>query len=305
VKAVVNGVGAGQYGVLSLGPSNEVFVGGASKNPVTFSDVPIGALDFVAARLTAPGQPPDRVVVLRNLDIPDGGTLPATVDFNGQASSSPSSANVTVFGGSNDDLEIFSEVVTARGGRSLLWFDLSPSVTVNRRWAGLAPTTMIPGDFHSVVVFATPATEGDYRVALRYVGQVSDQALTLGLKIDAPSMQVAESGTYPRLRFFGDLPIDYNKGVEISVGDGEAGNTFTIAASGAYLAAEGSAHHYDLVMPDVRKLESFPAASRLVVGPNDVSFSAFGFTGPGVFDLIATVGSEYKAATIGSTFVVP
>jgi hypothetical protein len=54
VKAVVNGVGAGQYGVLSLGPSNELFVGGESTNPVTFSDVPDGALDFVAARLATP-----------------------------------------------------------------------------------------------------------------------------------------------------------------------------------------------------------------------------------------------------------
>ena len=93
------------------------------------------ARDFVATRLT-PGVPPDRFIVLRNLDIPDGGSLPSTIDFN-SASSVPATAAATIQNPAGDDLEIFTELVTARSGRSLFWFDLAPSTNAARVWAGL------------------------------------------------------------------------------------------------------------------------------------------------------------------------
>jgi hypothetical protein len=300
---VVSGVSAGQYGILSLGSANELFIGGESTNPITFVGVPEGPVDFVGARLTQPGSPPDRLIVLRNLNIPEGGSLPA-IDFNG-STSLPATATATIAGASGDKLEMFSELVTARSGRSLLWFDLAPSVQTSRPWAGLAPATMVDGDFHSVVVFATPSTDGDYRVALKYVEQVSNQALALGPTITAPSASIVASGPYPRLRFQGDLPVEYNKGVEILLGDLEVGNTFSIAVTGAYLAAVGDVRHYDVVMPDVGALVYFPTASRLTPGPNAISFTALGFTGPGVFDLAANLGSEYRAATKAMTVAVP
>ena len=70
----------------------------------------------------------------------------------------------------------------------LLWFDLAPSRTASRPWAGIGPAVMVPGDYHGVVVFATPpASETDFRVSLKYVGPVTDQMLALGPPITAPT----------------------------------------------------------------------------------------------------------------------
>jgi hypothetical protein len=247
---------------------------------------------------------PDRVIVLRNLNIPDGGSLPSTIDFN-SGSSLPAAAVATVQGGGGDELEIFTELVTARSGRSLFWFDLAPRSAASRPWAGLPPTLMIEGDYHSVLVFASGANEGDLRVSLKYVRQVSDQTLVLGPAMTLASTSVVASGIYPRLRFQGVLPAEYNKGVELGLSAGDAGNAYSLVATAAYLAAGGDALRYDLFMPDVRGLEGFPDASRLSTGPNDLSVAAFTFNGPGIFDLTPNLGSEFKAATKVGKVTVP
>ena len=306
VTGTVAGITAGQYGILSLGSSTVVFDGAATTNPVTFDDVPAGPVDFVATRMTSPGTPPDKVVVLRDLNIPDGGSLPSTINFAAPAAT-PATATATITGASSgDDLEIFTELVTAKH-RLLFWFDLAPSQVATRPWAGLSAANMVSGDFHDVVVFATPrASEGDYRVSLKYVGPVANQTLAIGPVLAAPTISSVATGAYPRFRFQGALPSEYNKGASIDVlSSASAGNVFSIIASGAYLAASGNALAYDLTMPNVAGLTGFPGGARLTAGPNDITASGFGFTGPGIFDLQPNVGSEFKAAAKAATVVVP
>ena len=305
ISGTVAGVGAGAYGIVSLGGSTEIFDGAVSTNPVTFLEVPEGLVDLVGTR-TAPGDPPDRAVVFRDLDVPDGGSLPAAIDFDGPGSSVPEVAAVIIKGGGGDDLEIFTDLVTAnsRGG---LWFDLAPSPATSRQWAGLSPTAMESGDFHGLVVFATPAGGStDFRVALKYVGAVSSQTLALGPAVSAPTTSAVVGGAYPRYRFQGTLPAEYDKGASIEVlSSEESSNFFNIIATSAWLAALGDPLAYDFTMPDVSGLAGFPPAARLTAGTNDVIGSGFGFTGPGIFDLLPTLGSEFKAATGTGTVDVP
>ena len=87
-------------------------------------------------------------------------------------------------------------------------------------------------------------------------------------------------------------------------GDGD-GNTFSIISSRAYLTEVGGTLTYDFTMPDVAGLAGFPAAARLTVGPNAATATLWGFTGPGIFDLTPTLGSEYKAATATASITVP
>ena len=58
-------------------------------------------------------------------------------------------------------------------------------------------------------------------------------------------------------------------------------------------------------MPDISGLAGFPAAARLTAGTNDVIGSGFAFTGAGIFDLLPSLGSEFKAATASTTIDVP
>jgi hypothetical protein len=301
----VAGVPAGAYGIVSLGGITDIFDGATSTNPMTFTDVPAGPVDLVRSR-TTPGAPPDKVIVFRNLDIPDGGALPSVIDFKGPASSAPATATATITGGAGDDLEIFTDVVTANG-QAGLWFDLAPSPTATRPWAGFGPAAMMSGDFHGLYVFASPLDgSADFRVSLKYVGPVADQTLALGPTLDAPTTPQVIGGAYPRFRFQGTLPAEYNKGISIDVLSSEgSGNVFSILATGAYLTASGNALAYDFTMPDVVGLAGFPAGARLTPGTNDVIASAFGFTGPGIFDLRPTLGSEFEAAVKSATINVP
>ena len=304
VTGVVAGVTAGQYGILSLGGVNELFIGGTSTNPVTFTDVPTGPVDFVGTRMTSAGTPPDKLILLRNLNIPDGGSLPSTVDFNGP-SLVPATATATMTGGAGDDLEIFTELVTANGP-SLLWFDLAPSALAARPWAGIPTSAMVTGDFHSLVVFATPRGSKDFRVSLKYVGPVANQSVVFGPSISAPTITQLVAGNYPRLRFQGTFSSDYDKGASLDVVSAvDGGNVLSMMATSGYLAGSGNALAYEFSMPDVAGLAGFPMAARLTAGANDVSASAFGFTGPGIFDLNPNLGSEFKSATKAATINVP
>lgn len=304
VSGTVAGVTTGQYGILSFGGVSELFIGGTSTNPVTFTGVPTGPVDFVGSRMRSAGTPPDKLILLRNLNIPDGGSLPSTVDFNGP-SLVPATATATMTGGAGDDLEIFTELVTANGP-SLLWFDLAPSALAARPWAGIPTSAMVTGDFHSLVVFATPRGSKDFRVSLKYVGPVANQSLVLGPPISAPTITQLVAGNYPRLRFQGTFSSDYDKGASLDVVSAvDGGNVLSMIATSGYLAGSGNALAYDFSMPDVAGLAGFPMAARLTAGANDVSASAFGFTGPGIFDLNPNLGSEFKSATKAATINVP
>jgi hypothetical protein len=166
---------------------------------------------------------------------------------------------------------------------------------------------MLSSDFHGITVFATPPSGADgFRVTQKFVGPVATQAIGLAPAINPPATSQIVTGAYPRFRFQGTFPAEYNKGANIDVFSTLAsGNAFTIVASSTYLMAAGNALAYDFTMPDVAGLAAFPAAARLTAGANDVSATAFGFTGAGIFDLQPSLGSEFKAAARGGPVNVP
>jgi hypothetical protein len=278
-----------------------IFDGAVPVNPVTFSEVPLGLVDVVGARAT-PGQAPDKVILMRNLDQELGATPPVMVDYNSSAAITPATATATITGSGGDLLEVYTDLVLSNGLTGL-WSDLAPSTTTVRPWAGLPRSVMQTNEYHSLVVFASPGDSPDFRVFVRYLADVANQTVAMGSQMPDLSTSTVEQGAYPRFRFQGGIPAEYDKGVAIEVA-GE-GNAFTIFTSAAWLAAAGSAASYDLVMPDVDGLTGFPAAARLTAGDNIVAVTGFWFNSPGVFDPRPTPGKEYKAALRNFTISVP
>jgi hypothetical protein len=209
---------------------------------------------------------------------------------------------VTITGAAGDDMEVYTDVV--KDGRArVLWADLSRSPATTRPWAGLGPAALLSGEFHELTVFASDPTSDDFRVSLKDVGPVTDQTIAFGPPINAPTASQVVAGAYPRFRFQGALPAEYNKGATIDVYGSD--NVFFILATGAYLTASGSALAYDITMPDVAGLAGFPVAARLTAGTNDLVVSGFGFDGAGIFDVVPTLGSEFKASIRNATISVP
>jgi hypothetical protein len=305
VRANVLGLSAGQYAVVSLGNATNIIDGATATGPTTFEGVKEGLVDFVGSRIVTPGLPPDRVLIFRDLNPADGSVLGVPVDFNSSAASAPAVASTTVTGGNGHLLEVFNEVVTATS-HVLLWADLSPSAATTRPWIGLSAARRLATDVHGLIVFASdPGSSGDFRVASRYVGPVGDQTIALGAAVDAATTSVVAGGAYPRYRFQGAIPSEYNKGLAITVFSEDGGNDILLMAARGYLEAAGNAQAYDLTMPDVAALAGFPVDARLTAGNNVVSTDAFGFSGAGVFDLLAIVGAEFRASVRVTSLVVP
>lgn len=302
VTGTVAGVPNGQFGIVSLGDSDRLFFGGTTANPITFNGVPEGLVDLVGTRMAVEGSPPDRAVIFRNLNVPNGGSLPAVIDFLGPASSVPATANATITGAAGDDLEIYVDLVTTNS-HGVMWYDLDPSPATTRPWGGLNAAAMVSSDLHGIYAFAAPGGSPDFRYVLKYVGPVANQVLALGPTMNPPATSQVVAGAYPRFRFQGSFPQEYNKGASIEVLS--SGNVFSIIATSAYLTAAGSPLAYDFTTPDVFGLAGFPAAARVTAGTNDVIASAFGFTGPGIFDLRPSLGSEFRAAAKSATIIVP
>lgn len=301
----VSGLVPGQYGVIALGGITRIFNGAVSTNPVTLSGVQGGLVDFVATRIAVPGNAPDRMIIGRNIDIPDGGALPFAIDFTGPPSAGvPPTATTTINGAAGDVLEVYTELVTATS-HLLYWFDLAPSQVSSRPWAGLPAAAMLPGDAHGVVVFAAPTSSPDeYRVASKYVGPVGNQTIDFGPTVTPANATQVAAGAYPRFRLQGTLPPEYDKSVGFEI-TGESSNVFYAIATGAYLGAAGSVMAYDLTMPDVASLPGFPAGARLTAGANQLSTDAWGFTAAGGFEPRPVLGMEFKSSLRISQIIVP
>jgi hypothetical protein len=308
ITGTVSGVAPGQYGVATLGSATRIFNGAEPVNPLTFTEVPDGPVDFIGTRIVTPGSAPDRLILVRDLDLPDGGALPFTIDYNATSALTPATATATITGGGSDPLEVFTELVTANS-TLLMWFDLAPSTNNVRPWAGLPSSAMRSGEYHGVVVFASASArlgENNFRVSSTYVASVTDQTIVFGPLLDPPAASPVVAGAYPRFRFQGALAADYHKGITIDLFSAEdEGNAFGMLVTGAWLAASGSALAYDIAMPDVTGLAGFPVASRLAQGTNTLSFSATGFTGPGVVDWIPSLGRTSKSVIRTSAIDVP
>ena len=296
VRATVTGVAPGQYGVVSLGSVTRIVDGATFTNPVTLDGVLPGPQDLVGSRISTPGLAPDKLVIFRNLNIPDQGSLPSTIDFNSPTSLVPATATATISGAATGDrLEIFVGLLTANGS-GLLWNDLAPSTVAARPWAGLNSANMISGDLHHLFAFASRSTDlVDFRVVSKTVGAVSNQALALGAELNAPTASMVSAGAYPRFRFQGALAAGYNKRVSIDVlGEEDGSSALYIVTSVAYLGLSGTPEDYDITMPDVAGLPGFPLEARLTTGTNVVTLSAKGFTGSGLYEPRPIPGYESK-----------
>lgn len=302
VTGTVQGVPAGAYGIVSLGGVTKIFDGAASTNPLTFVEVPGGLLDLIGSR-AIPGLAPDKIIVFRNLNVADGGALPSAIDFNGPGSSAPATATVTITGAAGDDLEVYTDVVKDNKPPLALWSDLSPSPATTRPWAGLGPAALLSGEFHELTVFASDPTSDDVRASVKDVGPVTDQTIAFGPTINAPTVSQVVAGAYPRFRFQGALPAEYNKGATVEMYGSD--NVFFILATGAYLTASGSALAYDITMPAVAGLAGFPGAARLTAGINDLVVSGYGFIAQGTFEPLPALGTEFKVSIRNTTITVP
>lgn len=292
VTATIAGISGGQEGRLSLGGIDVTATTASSF--VTFQGVPTGPVDLLATRVNGTSAP-DKLILRRNLNPQDGGGLPTVIDFSSAIASAPASGLVTIGGGTGDEFLLESNLTTSNGRTLRVATDFSGFTSTTRAWFGAAASAVLAGDVHGLSVFARPLNvlSADVRLVLQYVGAVGNVNVALGPPIAEPTSTLVAVGSYPRFRFQGALPTEYQRAVTIGL---QSVNSINVTATGSFLTSVGSASAYDLTMPDLSALLGFPPDSRLGSGAAAATMSVFGWSGTGVISLRPRVGDTLRGA---------
>lgn len=312
VSVQVTGLRDGEAAAISLGGVTE-FVFNPSGSPtvktVQLTDVRSGVIDLLAAREVVLAVQTDKLVDVRDLNPPDGSTLPFTIDFEGANAYAPASAPVTLANTGGDLLLFYGVLHTANGDVALIDVEhgVPPAPDVTRIWEGLPTARLKTGDVQSTLVLATPASTSTDETRMHMVYSTSVQAMTqtLGARLPTPTALSIGLPAYRRVRVQGALPAEYSKLVGATFGPSGGGNEITVIQTGAYRAAGGITATYDLSIPDLTALAGFPFAAGLPAGQIEVMVDVAGWTGTGTLQPVALNGTIFLTASKTVTVTVP
>jgi hypothetical protein len=233
--------------------------GGFVLNPV-----PGGPQDLLATR-SAPTNEADaitRMILRRNVDAPDGTTLPV-FDFAAPEAFAPAVANVSVNGlgpegvsgssgllTSNDQLPV--TVVTNQG------------TDVSRHYAALPEAQLLPGDLQVLFVTSNPTGTAAGRTATLYFRAPTDRTLTLGAPLIPPTFITVATEPALRVRVHFVPQGDYDRSVGVALQQGTSNTVVGLNMTAAYADLAGGG--YDLVVPDLSHAAGFDPAWALHPG---------------------------------------
>lgn len=276
VSAVVDGLASNNSAVLSLGSTTTLVTGTGAAQSVRFDNVEPGALTLVGSRRTGTGA--DRMLLQRNVDIPNGGVVSGKLDFESGVAFAAASAITTVQNSLGDSLKSSSALVSADGREVTVFEESTASTDVSRVTAGLPQSRLIGGELLSVSITGEESlggASGEARSVTRYVNAVSNQTLALPPRLPALTIGQVTATGYPRLQFRASLPQEYRGLMWLWVIDENLLNGVSVFASGSYMSTASSGA-LDVTMPDLVGLPGFPIGSRLLTGDNTVLVVALG-----------------------------
>jgi hypothetical protein len=246
------GVAAARTALVGMG-----FWSGAASGSGNFTllNLPAGPLDAVAARngtFTDPSAiPVDGFVIRRGLNPASGASI-GVLDFNGQGSFAPTTAQWTFLNTNGQSFGVSQTFTTAGGSTGVL--TTIPGIDGNattRSVYGVPLAQTVTGDLHQVI--ATVTTSGVVNNPVRATRQIVyygrtlgvPDTLTFGPTMPAATVSVVAPGY---LRAQGTLPAEYNTGVAFDVTQSSTARFYTIHTTRGFL---GAGNTYSLEMPDL------------------------------------------------------
>jgi hypothetical protein len=209
----INGtvVGMGDLALIALGSSSS-FVMGSTNFQLT--DVPPGTVDLVGTRIAISGAGAlvtNRLFIQRGLNPPNNSSV--TVDFNGQNSFAPGTANLTLSNLSGDAASVYSLYRTANGTTWFLGLEADPSTTGTRPYTGVPADRQAAGDLHWVMAFASaPGKENptDQRTAMHIFRTLENRTISFGPALSPVQASVVASQPYARIRLSYQAQQEYS-----------------------------------------------------------------------------------------------
>jgi hypothetical protein len=232
------------------------------------TNVPAGPVDLVSTRrasteATVSNASADKVIIRRATNLPDGSTMPV-LDFAASEALSVASNTVTISGQGGDDLFMENDLITAAQTNAVLQ-DYS-------FFSGSAPLISVPsanlvtGDMHQLTLFAL-AESNDilFRGAILHYRGAGDKHLSLGPALSSPSVTVAGTTPYVRLRVQLPSQSDYPDFAQFRFTQSEGGGkSVSVLITKGYFG--GTPASWDVTMPDASAVPGFQSSWMLQNG---------------------------------------
>jgi len=202
-----------------------------------------------------------RLILRRDIDLPDSATLPV-LDFASAEAFAPAVANVSLNG--------LGAEAAASGTRLLTNHDeiavsllIGLTTDVTRPYVALPESQLLASDLQILAASVNAATTGSARSAALYFRTPTDRTLTLGAPLIPPTFSTVASAPALRLRAHFVPQSEYDRSAVVSYQQGTT--TFVvISMTATYAALTGTG--YDLVVPDLSGAVGFDPAWSLHPG---------------------------------------
>jgi hypothetical protein len=240
----------------------------------TVTRVPEGAVELVAARSDVLLGVTSRVIIQRNLNIANNGSL-GTLDFTGGSSFAPvSSATLTVT--APNDATIFGRTTfTTLSGASILFNVSSVSSGTPVAYQAI-PTSVMTTDELQEVSATQSVGLSLSRLIKQYVRAPTAVSLSMPVDPGAPTVVPITGGAYTRASISGTVPSAFNDVISASLRQPtRRWDVFATAAGRA------SATAYAFTLPDFNGIAGWQNIWGLGAGSTEISSSFNGRSGAG------------------------
>lgn len=247
-RGTIAGVDETQAAIVSIGPFGRTSVQPRLGLDFSVEDVPEGPQDLLAIR-TARGDAPTRLILRRNLDLPNGSTLP-TLDFGSAEAFDVVAPTVTLQNLRGEPAVSLTTLITPRASFALP-LPPNPNASATQSYVSLPIEKLVDGDLEQLHVSTGGPT---FRSTDVFYRQPTDRTVRLPDPMTAPTISAVatEPALRPRARF--DAQADYDQQTNI-VYEQPARPTFVVVSmTAAYAARAGG---YELDVPDLSTVPGF------------------------------------------------
>jgi hypothetical protein len=296
-RGTLAGVDETQSAIVSVGPFGRTFVQPLLSLDFSIADVPDGPQDLLAIR-NPRGESLTRLILRRDLDLPNGSVLP-TLDFGSPEAFDVIMPSVTLENLRGEPAVTSTTLITRRASFAL---PLPPNANANitQSYVSLPADKLIDGDLEQLHASTGGPT---FRTTDVFYREPSNRTVRLGDPMTAPTvMAVAtEPSVRPRARF--DTQPDYDQQTFI-VYEQPARPTFVVVSmTAAYAARSGG---YELEVPDLSSVPGFDPQWTLRPGLfTSWTASRLGGTVPVGRGIPPVDGATRRAASVQGTVTMP
>jgi hypothetical protein len=296
-RGTLAGVDETQSAIVGIGPFARAFVQPLLGLDFSVEDVPNGPQDLLAIR-TSRGQSPTRLILRRDLDLPNGSTLP-TLDFGSAEAFDVVAPTVTI-----DNLRgepaVSSTILMTRRATFALPLPPNPNATGTQSYVSLPGAKLVDGDIEQLHVSTGGPT---FRSVDAYYRQPADRTVRLGDAMPTPTISAVASEPSLRLRARFSTQADYDQVTSIVYEQPDRPVFFALSMTAAYAARAGG---YEIDIPDLTAVPGFDSGWTL--RPNlftSWNVSRTGGTLPIGREVRPTDGAIRRTVTVQGTVTLP